>query len=238
MICRAVALRYARFVSKSASASKTKPKSLAKGKALAAQVLDFLKEDYPDPQCALHHRTPLELLVATILSAQCTDERVNLVTPDLFSRFRTAADYGGAPPGVLEELIRSTGFYNNKAKNLRGAGARIASAFDGAVPANMDDLLTLPGVARKTANVVLGTAFGKNDGVVVDTHVHRVSRRLGLTRQDDPVKIERDLMELFPRDEWTYLGHALIHHGRRVCKARKPECHRCGLNRICPSSEV
>jgi len=186
----------------------------------------------------LVHADPLQLLVATILSAQCTDERVNQVTPNLFRKFKTAKDFAASRPGELEALIRSTGFFNNKAKNIRGACARIAQDFGGKVPDTMDALLTLPGVARKTANVVLGTAFGKNEGIVVDTHVHRLSRRLGLTSQDDPEKIERDLVELFPRDAWTYVAHALIHHGRQVCKARKPECGRCSMNSFCPASEV
>jgi endonuclease-3 len=202
------------------------------------EILRRLKKEYPDPECALLHENPLQLLVATILSAQCTDARVNMVTPTLFQRYRTARDYAASPPGVLEDEIRSTGFFNNKAKSIRGASARIASEFGGRVPETMDELLTLPGVARKTANVVLGTAFGKNEGVVVDTHVHRVSRRLGLTKEDLPAKIERDLMERVPKADWTWFGHALIHHGRRVCKARRPECERCVLNDLCPSSLV
>jgi endonuclease-3 len=160
------------------------------------------------------------------------------VTPALFARYRTARDFAASPPGVLEEEIRSTGFFNNKARSIRGAGARIEAEFGGRVPDTMDDLLTLPGVARKTANVVLGTAFGKNEGVVVDTHVQRVTRRLGLTTEDSPVRIEQDLMRSFPRSEWTWLAHALIHHGRAVCHARRPACERCVLNLLCPSSLV
>ena len=201
-------------------------------------VLQQLCRDYPEPRCALHHDNALQLLVATILSAQCTDERVNQVTPALFQKYRVAKDFAASRPGELEALVRSTGFFNNKAKNIRGACARIDQAFGGQVPDTMEALLTLPGVARKTANVVLGTAFGKNEGVVVDTHVQRLAQRLGLTRNTSPEKIERDLMALFPREQWTYLAHALIHHGRQVCKARKPECHRCGMHTFCPASEV
>jgi endonuclease-3 len=210
----------------------------ASGKPLAARVLEHLRRHYPRPECALTHASPLELLVATILSAQCTDQRVNMVTPALFRKYRSAAEFAASRPGEIETLIRSTGFFNNKAKSIRGACARIAEQFGGKVPDRMEDLLTLPGVARKTANVVLGTAFGKDEGVVVDTHVRRLARRLGLTRHDAPEKIERDLQELFPRPAWTYLGHALIHHGRQVCHARKPDCLRCSMHDFCPSSEV
>ncbi len=204
--------------------------------ARAAEILRRLHTTYPGANCALHHRDPLELLVATILSAQCTDTRVNIVTRTLFEKYKTAADYAAARPGVLEREIHSTGFFRNKAKSIRGACARIAEVYGGEVPRTMDDLLTLPGVARKTANVVLGTAFGIADGIVVDTHVSRLSQRLGLSREYDPEKIERDLQARFPREEWIYAAHALIWHGRMVCAAQRPACDRCPLASVCPSA--
>lgn len=205
----------------------------AKGER-AARVLKRLKKLYPEAETALHHHDPFELLVAVILSAQCTDERVNQVTPGLFRKYRGVRAFAEAPPGELEEQIRSTGFFNNKAKNIRGAARRILDEHGGEVPDTMDELLALPGVARKTANCVLGSAFGKNEGVVVDTHVGRLARRLGLSKEKDPVKVERDLMELFPRRSWTYLSHGLILHGRGPCKARKADCEACYLADLCP----
>ena len=198
-------------------------------------LLRALKKEYPEPECALTHSSPLELLVATILSAQCTDERVNRVTPALFKRLRTAREYAAVPPPELESLIHSTGFYRNKAKNIRGMAQMLVEKYDGEVPQTMDQLLELPGVARKTANVVLGTAFGKTEGVVVDTHVSRLSQRLGLSKQDSPQKIERDLMTQIPKQDWTWFAHALIHHGRRVCKAISPRCPTCPIRRYCPN---
>ena len=201
------------------------------------QILRALDRAYPHAQCALLHENPLELLVATILSAQCTDERVNIVTRDLFRKYRKPADYAGAAPEVLESEIRSTGFFRNKTKSIQGACRRIIERFGGKVPETMDELLLLPGVARKTANVVLGVAFGRAEGVVVDTHVLRVSRRLELTRESDPAKVERDLMDLIPRTKWIDFSHQLIHHGRRVCQARRPRCPICPVERICRSDD-
>lgn len=206
--------------------------------ARIGEILRRLHEAHPDATCALEHRNPLELLVATVLSAQCTDERVNKVTPDLFAAYPTAADFAGADRTELEEMVRSTGFYRNKAKNIQEACSRIVHEYGGEVPAEMDDLLTLPGVARKTANVVLGTAYGIADGVVVDTHVKRLSNRLGLTTQSDPDKIEKDLMALVPQDQWIDVSHLLIFHGRRVCNARKPDCANCSLRTFCPSADA
>jgi endonuclease-3 len=191
---------------------------------------------YPDAHCELDFGNPLELLAATILSAQCTDVRVNMVTKALFLRCKTAADYAAIPQEELEEIIRSTGFYRNKAKSLRGMGAALVERHEGRVPSTMEELSALPGAGRKTANVVLGNAFGLNEGVVVDTHVGRLSLRLGLTRESDPVKAERDLMKLFPRKQWTLLSHWLIWHGRRRCKARNPGCEGCELRDLCPSA--
>jgi endonuclease-3 len=195
-----------------------------------------LDELYPDATCELDFETPFQLLVATILSAQCTDKRVNLVTPKLFARFPDAAAMAEADSAEVEELIKSTGFYRNKTKSILGAARVLMEDFDGELPQTMDELLTLPGVARKTANVVLGTAFGKNEGFVVDTHIARLSQRLALTRQEDPVKIERDLCDKLPQASWTRIGHQLIWHGRRVCFARKPNCGGCALSPYCPSA--
>jgi len=199
-------------------------------------ILRGLEKLYPEVECELTHETPLQLLVSTILSAQCTDARVNMVTPGLFRRFPTARALAQADTGELESIIRSTGFYRNKAKNIQGAARVLVEKHGGEVPRTMDELLELPGVARKTANVVLGTAFGIADGVVVDTHVTRLSGRLGLTKQSDPVKIEQDLMQILPRDKWVRFAHQLIWHGRRVCDARKPECEACLLAPVCPSN--
>ncbi len=202
--------------------------------ARVRRVSEVLARTYPTETCALRHESALELLVATILSAQCTDERVNIVTKGLFATYRSAEDYARAPIGELEEAIRSTGFFHNKAKAIQEACKRIVEAYGGRVPDAMEDLLTLRGVARKTANVLLGTWFRKNEGVVVDTHVHRIATRLGLTREKTPEKIEQDLMRLLPREEWTDFAHRVIWHGRRVCDAKKPECERCPLEAICP----
>ena len=207
-------------------------------KARARKIIARLRREYPDATCALHHHSALELVVATILSAQCTDARVNMVTPHLFAKYRTAADYASADPCVLEKEIQSTGFFRNKTKSIIGMAQALVERHGGEVPQTMDELTALPGVGRKTANVILGTWFGKNEGVVVDTHVHRLSRLLGLTRQDDPVKIEQDLMEIVRRDDWTWFSHTLIQHGRAVCIARRPRCADCVLNRLCPSSLV
>ncbi len=204
----------------------------------AAAIEAALAVAYPDATCELEFRNPYELLVATILSAQCTDARVNMVTPTLFARFPDAAALAEADPAELEEMIRSTGFYRNKAKSLLGAARAVARRHGGAIPPRMDDLTQLPGVGRKTANVVLGTAFGLSTGVVVDTHVARLARRLGLSVEDVPEKIEQNLMELFPPASWVALGHRLILHGRRVCHARKPDCERCPLAPSCPRSGV
>ncbi len=206
--------------------------------ARAEEVLARLKRAHPDAHCELDHETALQLLVATILSAQCTDKRVNMVTPHLFRTLPTAASLADVKPEALEEMIRSTGFVRNKAKSLIGLGKALVERHQGEVPDSMEALVKLPGVGRKTANVVLGNAFRKDEGVVVDTHVGRLSARLGLTAHNDPVKIEQDLMQLFPRDEWTNLAHALIFHGRRVCGARSPRCELCVLADICPSSRV
>lgn len=207
-------------------------------KARTEEILARLKEEYPNSHCALVHESPLELLVATILSAQCTDKRVNMVTPDLFARYPTAADYAGADLGELEEMVRTTGFFRNKARSLNRLGQALTDEHGGEVPAEMEALVKLPGTGRKTANVVLGNAFGLNEGVVVDTHVGRISRLLALTEQKDPVKVERDLMELVPQSDWTLWSHLLIDHGRAVCIARRPDCANCVLADLCPSAEV
>lgn len=201
----------------------------------ALEILTRLKRLYPDATCSLTYDTPVQLLVATILSAQCTDDRVNKVTPALFQRFPDAIAFAGSDLLELETLIRSTGFYRNKAKNIQGACQMIAQKYDGEVPKRMEQLLELPGVARKTANVVLAHAYGINAGVTVDTHVKRLSHRLGLTEHTDPVKVERDLMPLLPIEEWENWSIRLIYHGRAVCAARKPACDRCLLADICPS---
>ena len=199
-------------------------------------ILEKLEENFPIATCALVHKNPFQLLVSTILSAQCTDERVNKVTPALFSRFPGPSEMAGAEQEVIEELIHSTGFFRNKAKSIRLASEQIVKNFNGAVPDNMESLLTLPGVARKTANVVLGTWFRKPEGVVVDTHVKRISGLLGFTKKKDPNQIEKDLMDLLPREKWIDYSHRIILHGRKTCKARKPLCSECFLSELCPSA--
>jgi endonuclease-3 len=193
---------------------------------------------YPDAQCALHHRNAFELLCATILSAQCTDARVNLVTPVLFASYPAPEALARAKPAEVEAIIISTGFFRNKTKSLIGMAQALVADHGGEVPRTMEALLTLPGVGRKTANVILGNAYGINEGITVDTHVTRLSRRLGLTRHEDAVRIEQDLIPLFPRDHWALLSHLLIFHGRQVCVARRPRCGECVLSDICPSSSV
>jgi endonuclease-3 len=200
-------------------------------------ILAGLDLAFPNAQCALHHSNSLELLIATILSAQCTDARVNLVTKDLFRKYRKPRDYIRVAPEELESDIRSTGFYRNKAKSIRGAATMILEKFGGSVPETMEELLQLPGVARKTANVVLGVAYGKAEGIVVDTHVFRVSRRLDLTDAETPEGIERDLMQIIPRDRWISFSHQMILHGRSTCKARKPLCLTCPLEKVCESED-
>lgn len=202
------------------------------------EILHRLRENHPDAQCALNHTNPLELLIATILSAQCTDERVNQVTPALFEKYPTAAAFAAADRAELEAAIRPTGFYRQKARYIQEACQIIAHEYDGQVPADMHALLRLPGVARKTANVVLGVAFGIADGIVVDTHVKRLTQRLGLATETAPDKIERELMALVPQEDWIDLAHLLIFHGRRVCRARKPDCLNCVLNDLCPAAEL
>jgi endonuclease-3 len=206
--------------------------------APAPEVTARLKAAYPDARTELDWSNPLELLVATILSAQTTDVQVNRVTESLFSKYRTAEDYADSTPDELEENIRPTGFYRNKARSLRGMASALVEEHGGEVPRTMSELVALPGVGRKTANVVLGNAFGTNEGIVVDTHVRRVSGRLGLTEGSDPVKIEQELMRLVPEEDWTIFSHLLILHGRRTCKARKPDCPNCILNDICPSADL
>ncbi|MCE9586972.1 MAG: endonuclease III [Verrucomicrobia bacterium] len=204
-------------------------------KQRAEELARELPKIYPDAHCELDFKNPLELLVATILSAQCTDVRVNIVTKALFKRCKVAKDYAVIPQEELEEIVRSTGFYRNKAKSLRGMGAALVERHAGKVPSTMEELSAIPGAGRKTANVVLGNAFHINEGVVVDTHVGRLSLRLGLTKNTNPVKVEQDLMELFLQDSWTDLSHWLIWHGRRRCKARNPDCKECELRSLCPS---
>lgn len=199
-----------------------------------AEILHRLAGEYPDATCALHHQNPYQLLVATILSAQCTDTRVNMVTPGLFTKYPTPQAMAKANQSELEKMIQSTGFFRNKAKSLMGACQLLVEQFGGRVPRAMEDLLQLPGVARKTANVVLGTAYDIPSGIVVDTHVRRVTQRLGLTSENDPKKIERELMEKIPRDRWIDFAHRLIHHGRRICRAQRPKNQDCVLNDLCP----
>lgn len=207
-------------------------------KARTRKILDRLQQAYPDATCALRHSAALELLVATILSAQSTDARVNMVTPALFAKYGSATAYAAADPAVLEQEIHSTGFFRNKTKSIIGMAQGLVERHHGEVPDTLDALVQLPGVGRKTANVVLGTWFKKNEGVVVDTHVQRLSTLLGLTRETTPEKIERDLMDLLPQERWTWFSHTLIQHGRQVCIARRPKCEICVVNRLCPSSRV
>jgi len=220
------------------SPAKAKKKRGTELKAHAAEILARLKSEYPDAHCELDFETPLQLLIATILSAQCTDKRVNMVTPELFRTFPDAESLSAANPETLEGLIKSTGFFRNKTKSLLGMSAAVAERHGGEVPSTMGELVHLPGVGRKTANVVLGNAFGINEGVVVDTHVGRLAVRLGLTSETDPVKVEQALMPLFPREDWALLSHLLIFHGRRVCIARAPKCGECVLVDICPSARL
>lgn len=207
-------------------------------KKAVRRVLRRLQADYPDVECALVHRSPFQLLVATILSAQCTDKRVNLVTKDLFRKYRKPADFATAPLKDLESAVKSTGFFRNKAKNIKACSTELVEKHKGKVPQELDALVQLAGVGRKTANVVLGTAFGIPSGVVVDTHVGRISRRLGLTKQKDAVKVETDLMRILPKKEWIDFSHRMIHHGRQVCDARKPDCQACSMNKFCPQIGV
>jgi len=200
------------------------------------QIIKLLKRAHPDAHCALNHSNAFELLVATILSAQCTDERVNIVTADLFRKYRKPEDYLKVPETELQQDIRTTGFFRNKTRNIQGACKLLVEEFHGEVPKTMEELLKLPGVARKTANVVLGVAYGIAAGIVVDTHVTRLSNRLGLTKQKDAVKIENDLINLVPKKDWIIFSHLLIFHGRRICKARRPLCEECAVEKLCPSS--
>lgn len=209
------------------------PKTEAKRKARVRKILRALDQLYPNATCALHHRNAWELLVATILSAQCTDKRVNEVTPGLFRKYPTVRDFAAASQEELAQDIRSTGFFNNKAKALIGAARKILADFGGQVPRTMEEMLTIPGVARKTANVVLGTAYGIPSGIVVDTHVQRIARRLDLTRETDPNKIEQDLMRIIPKERWILFSHQMIHHGRNLCTARRPRCAECPMNSFC-----
>jgi len=210
--------------------------SLQELKDRTRKIIRALKREYPDAHCSLNHSNPFELLTATILSAQCTDERVNIVTADLFRKYRRPEDYLQVPATELQEDIRTTGFFRNKAKSLQGMARMVSEKYHGRVPQTMDELLELPGVARKTANVVLGNAYGIAAGVVVDTHVSRLSQRLGLTKNTQPEKIELDLIELVPRKDWIIFPHLLISHGRKVCKARRPLCEVCVVEKPCPSS--
>jgi len=207
-------------------------------KARTAKIAARLYETYPGATCALHHRNAFELTVATILSAQCTDERVNLVTRDLFKKYKSPRAFAEADPAELELDVRPTGFYRNKARSIMGFAKAIVGQFGGEIPRDMDALIKLPGIGRKTANVILGTAFGLATGMVVDTHVSRLAQRMGLTEQEDPVKIEQDLMKLVPQDQWIAFGHSMIWHGRRVCIARKPKCSECPLSDLCPKISV
>ncbi len=214
-----------------------RPKTAAERRQRIAEILKRLDRMYPGATCALHHHNPWELLVATILSAQCTDKRVNEVTPGLFAKYPTPQDFAAVRPEVLAQDIRSTGFFNNKAKSIVGAAKRVVADFGGQVPKTMEEMLTIPGAARKTANVVLGTAYGIASGIVVDTHVQRIGRRLDLTRHTDPVKIEQDLVKIIPRDKWILFSHQVILHGRALCLARNPKCAECGLSSVCYAAD-
>ena len=214
-----------------------RPKTAAERGARLRKILEILDRAYPQATCALIHRNPWELLVSTILSAQCTDKRVNAVTPGLFSKYPTVADFAHANQAELAQDIRSTGFFNNKAKAVIGAARKVLTDFGGKIPRTMEEMLTLPGAARKTANVVLGTAYGIPSGIVVDTHVQRLARRLDLSKQSDPVKIEQDLVRSIPKEKWILFSHQLIHHGRALCIARKPNCAKCPLEAVCYSAD-
>jgi len=227
------------------SVAKRKPRQAARRRGAArkpappiGRVLALLEREYPEARCSLDHENPLQLLVATILSAQCTDARVNEVTKTLFRRYRSASDYASADLATLEDEIRSTGFFRNKTKAIVGMAQALIDRHGGKVPTSMNELTQLPGVGRKTANVVLGNAFGIDEGIVVDTHVARIGRLLGLTRETDPAKIEQDLVKVVPRRRWTLFPHLMIHHGRAVCIARRPRCAECVLNRLCPSASL
>jgi endonuclease-3 len=215
----------------------SRPKNAAERQARLSKILKGLDEMYPKVTCALVHRTPWELLVATILSAQSTDKMVNLVTPGLFQKYPTIQDFAALRPEVLARDIHSTGFFNNKAKSIVGAANKILADFGGQVPRTIEEMLTVPGAARKTANVVLGTAYGIASGIVVDTHVQRISRRLDLTKNTDPVKIERDLVKIIPQEKWILFSHQIIHHGRALCTARNPRCAECGIESLCYSRD-
>jgi endonuclease-3 len=223
------------MAAKSKTMARTVNRELAPDRIAA--ILKALDEAYPNAECALTHRSPWELLVATILSAQCTDVRVNMVTPELFRRFPTPAAMAKATLPQLEALIRTTGFYHNKAKSIQGAARKLVAEFGGQVPQTLAELITIPGAARKTANVVLGVAYGKAEGVVVDTHVFRIARRLGLAKGDTPEKVEQELMRILPQDRWIAFSHLLIQHGRQICYARKPKCDRCNLEQLCDSKD-
>ena len=210
-----------------------RPKNAAERQARVAEILRRLERMYPGATCALHHENPWQLLVATILSAQCTDKRVNEVTPGLFAKYPTPQDFAAARPEVLANDVRSTGFFNNKAKAIVGAAKKVVSEFAGKVPRTMEEMLTIPGAARKTANVVLGTAYGIPSGIVVDTHVQRLSKRLDLSKNTDPAKIEQDLMKIVPKEKWIVFSHEMILHGRALCVARNPKCAECDLNSLC-----
>jgi endonuclease-3 len=240
---KALTVRPKKVAAKTVATSNGKPKKPVapldpKRKAQADLVVKHLRKDYPDVTCALENETPFELLIATILSAQCTDVRVNMVTPELFRRWPDAAAMARAPIKALEKVIQSTGFFRNKAKNIKAASQGIVEKHDGEVPRDIESMIALPGVGRKTANVVLGTAFGMATGVVVDTHVTRLSQRLGLTNHTDATKIEHDLMQLVPQSEWVNFAHRMIHHGRQICTARKPKCPQCSMNPFCPKIGV
>lgn len=213
---------------------RAKPALVLRARAIYRRLL----KQYPDAHCELNYTTPFELAVATVLSAQCTDKRVNLVTPDLFARYPSPAALASAPIEDVESVIKSTGFFRNKAKSITGLARAIVAVHDGALPETMDELVVLPGIGRKTANVILGNAFGKNEGVVVDTHIGRLAKLLGLTKQTNPVKVEQALILLFPRPSWTMLAHLLIWHGRRTCVARKPRCGECVVADLCPSAAL
>lgn len=211
----------------------SRPRTAAERKERIQRILDALQHRYPNVTCALHHKDAWQLLVATILSAQCTDERVNLVTPVLFERFPTIHDLAAADIREVADVVRSTGFFNNKAKNIVGAARTLLQDFQGEIPKTIEQLLTVPGAARKTANVVLGTAFGIPSGVVVDTHVGRISLRLDLTKQTNPVKVEQDLQKILPQDRWILFSHQVIHFGREICSARRPRCAECPIENLC-----
>ena len=227
---RATAVKAPKLANKRASRGDLAPDRIA-------AILKGLDEAYPDAVCALTHRSPWELLVATILSAQCTDARVNMVTPELFKRFPPPAAMAKATQPELEQIIRTTGFFRNKAKSIKGAAQTIAEKFGGKVPQTLDELITVPGAARKTANVVLGVSFGKAEGVVVDTHVFRIARRLGLAKGETAQAVEQELMRILPPNKWIDFSHQIIHHGRKACIARKPKCHECNLEQLCHSKD-